>query len=148
MTFRNRKRMLAKSLDNLIRTVGQLKDRLESFKVRSAAQDVTADQVLSLLTDLVNGRELLAAQSVDPGLIAYAKVQMDEPAYDINAEAINLLAELDILISDLIALIPKNGSGYLLKDKIVGNKVVARVFTTAQTLPLRNAINTLLLSID
>ena len=148
MAFRNRKRMLAKSLDNLIRTVGQLKDRLQSFKIRSAAQDVTADQVLSLLTDLVNGRELLAAQSVDSGLIAYAKVQMDEPDYDINAEAINLLAELDILISDLISLVPKHASGYLLKDKIIDNKVVARVFTTAQTLQLRNAINTLLLSID
>ena len=92
-----------------------------------------SEEVLAVVDSLVSFKNNLNESVGVPGIVAYAQDQEDDPAYDVAAEFIALIALIDLAITEVVTTIPKDGGGFLLIQTINADGTrVPRDFTGAQ----------------
>lgn len=73
------------------------------------------------------------AWAATPGLVSYATAQVNDPSYDIVAEYQAMRSAMVSCRNDLMAMFPKDATGYLLYHTLdVDGRVQSRSFTAAQ----------------
>jgi hypothetical protein len=95
----------------------------------------------------VAAKAKFAASASVTGLGQYAKDQFGNQALDIVAEFNAMTSAVDACGTWINSNVPKDGSGYLLKDKLTVSGVDVRTFTSAATAGLRTQIDSLLATI-
>ncbi len=110
------------------------------------------DLETGLLFILVETRiELQLARDI-PGIVAYAKEQQDDPAYNIATEFIAMMAELDNILGWMEANFPQDPTGHLISKTFVGDgsgKVQSDTITNPASLTaLATRLNALIVTID
>lgn len=91
--------------------------RLANNRALAFASGASSSEVASTIDNLMAYRtELFSIKSV-PGIADYAKVQEDNPAYDVVAEFNALIAVIDDAISTISTALPRDGSDWLLLVK-------------------------------
>jgi len=99
----------------------------------SFAAGATSAEVLAAADNLKSFRDQLNDIRSIAGIAAYAKVQEDNPALDVVAEFIALIAAIDAAITEIVATLPKDVNGWLLVNKInADGSLTPRNFTGAQ----------------
>lgn len=137
---------LAADLTRVIQAAKALKETAVANRTRMAAGAVTASSVLRLLDNLRAARAIFIEIASRPGIGAYAQAQLGE---DISTEFAAMNAAIDAAGANIVASLPKDGSGYLLLEQMDGQGARAeRTFTTAQTATLRGLLDTLAATID
>jgi len=107
-------------------------------QAQQAATDFTSigadsDRIFGLIRNTIRASEQFNALKATPGIAAFAKIQEDDPTYDIAVEFNAMVAAVDAVSDALIAAIPKDGNGYLLVQTMnAQGDVGPRQFTPAQ----------------
>lgn len=108
------------------------------------AGPVSANNVLGTCQRFQAGKQsILVPATTDAPLIAYAKTELNDNAYDLAAEATTAIDAIDAIIAWVVSNFPAAG-GYIQKDKLnADGSVTVRQFTTVQTAGLRTRLTTL-----
>lgn len=105
--------------------------------------------VLGVIQHLGNASTIMGNLAATPGLATYAKSQVDDPNYDIQAEFIAMRDAMTSARDSLIASFPKDGNGWLLHQKLEpAGTVTERTFTAAQLASAVLLIDGVIASID
>lgn len=116
---------------------------------RSAAGNIEAALILRYVESLANHNDAFARYTAVPGLAAYVREQVNNPAIDIVAEYNTMLAQINATKNWIAANFPKDGSGYLLYHTLgADGRIVQRTLTPAQTAGLRTQLTALIATID
>jgi hypothetical protein len=118
-----------------------------SLRGDSAAGDVNASRVLSMWTRLNDAIARLTAIAAIPGIGAWAKEEMNDPALDVATEFNAMMGTMADARDWIAANFPKDASGYLLEKQFSGTEIVSRTFTPAQTAGLRTELDALIATI-
>lgn len=115
----------------------------------SAAGNVEAGRVVNFAANLAGYNDRFARYTVLPGLVAYVREQINDPAIDIVAEYQTMLAQINATRTWIINNFPKDGSGFLLYHTFgADGRLVQRTLTPAQTAGLRTQLTALIATID
>lgn len=135
---------LEDALTQLTSYAGAIKSRTTSLIAASEDGDVDGGVIVNYLRDLVLAKTRLDAVSGTSGLAAYAQAQYNSPGLDIVAEYTAMSAAITATVSWIQANFPKDGSGYLLYEKIEANGTMSyRLFTTAALATFRTQLSAL-----
>lgn len=123
-----------------------IKRSTENIRAACLAGPIVADRLIGLMDDLKIASDKYSLAPGIPGLNDYAKIQTDDPTYDLLAEIV--LTQVAILpvntwINDNV---PKDGI-WISTQQIVDFKVVDRTIPTAGTLALVVLLDDLLATI-
>jgi hypothetical protein len=132
MAFRATTVVTQEAFDVLRRRVLETKNFLTG---RRAVMLSTSPADVPLTVVLHLGRAIadLTSLATTPGLVDYAKSQVDDPAYDVVAEFTAMRAAMVACRDGLISTFPKDGSDFLLYQTFNANGSLAtRTFTAAQ----------------
>lgn len=77
----------------------------------------------------------MTSLAATPGILAYARAQKDDPAFDVQAQWVALRDSMIAARDGLIALFPKNAGGMALYVTITATGFVYRDFTDVQVAP-------------
>jgi hypothetical protein len=130
---------------------GHIKMRAVNLRSASVAGAITSDTMLVYIANLAEWRTSLIAISQLPGMVAYARAQINDPNVDIAAEFNAMIAGLDGVVSWVVTNFPKDGSGFLLAKTFNADnsgRTVDRTFSAAQTAGLRTVLDTLIAAIN
>lgn len=147
MAFPSTADPLSRALLDVQNTARQLKTYAQSVKDATAAGPVSANLVIEFYLTLVAAKAKFAAAAAVTGLAQYAKDQFNNQALDIVAEFNAMVAAVNSCGTWINSNVPKDGSGYLLKDKLTASGVDVRTFSSAATAGLRTQIDSLLATI-
>ena len=110
---------------------------------------VSATVPLAIIQHLATVIPQITTLAATPGLVEYARSQLNDPTYDVVAEFQAMRALMVSTLDNLITMFPKDGSGYLLYQTMNSNGIlVTRIFGTAQLAPAVALIDTLIASIE
>lgn len=144
------------------RTSLSLSAAFESLKTQAAAskayltsqkalmQQATCDAAvpLQVIQHLAQADALMSAWAALDGLAAYAKAQYNDPAYDVVAEFTAMKNAFANARTQLMAMFPKDASGYLLYQTLAANgAAVNRTFTSAELAPVVTLLNAIIATI-
>lgn len=107
----------------------------------------TADEVLSLYFDSVRFRGILSAVAAVPGIVAFAKDQENDQAYEPVTEFNALVTAVDAVLTEIETTYPTDGEGYLLDRKLVSEAIEQRSFTGAQLATLVTLVDAVIAAI-
>lgn len=115
-------RIPAVAFRRLVELATQTKREATLYRAQAAAGSVrAADLQVGMVGVLVDVRiEVLRVQSVR-GLRAYARQQLDDPAYNMNAEVAALLNAIDTMTAWFEANFPQDAARHLLVWTFVGD---------------------------
>ena len=136
-----------------LQIAARLRAAAVNFRDQAVAGSVNvADLETGFLGELVGSRiELERAQNT-PGILAYAKDQFDDPAYDIAAEFTTMMAAIDTIAVWFEANFPTGAGGFLQSRTFVGDGSGATVSDTITVPGQLNALvtefNALIATID
>jgi len=147
MAFPSTADPLSRALLDVQNTARQLKTYAQSVKDATAAGTVSANLVIEFYLALVAAKAKFSAAASVSGLGQYAKDQFANQALDIVAEFTAMSNAVDACGTWINGNVPKDGSGYLLKDKLTASGVDVRTFSSAATAGLRTQIDLLLATI-
>lgn len=117
---------------------------LADTRAASFATGATSAEILSTVDNLRALKSALDEAKATPGIADYARSQEDNQAYDVVAEFNAMLAAIDAVIANVVTTIPKDGSGFLLVDRIeTDGSLTPRDFTGPQLTGLVNELNSL-----
>ena len=137
MAFRASNIIPATQYDKAKATVIQIK-RLVVDRSATFTSGATASEVFSLIDNLSALAKRLDQVKQTPGIAAYATIQEDDATYDVVAEFNTMIAAVDAVITDVVAVLPKDSNGWLLVNKInPDGSLVPRNFTGAQLANIR-----------
>ncbi len=106
-----------------------LKSFCESRSSEYAA-GATSHRILDALSTLIAMSVQLDIVRSTPGIAQYARDQEGDPAYDVAAEFIAVLALLDTLTTNIISAVPRDANDFLLTETMDANGVrIPRTFT-------------------
>ena len=110
---------------------------------------VNSDYLLSLMGRLRDDYLRLEELRVIPGLVAYAKVQEDDAAYDISSEFAAMQNAAQAAVLWIKNNLPADVDGYLLLHKTTADAALnPRDFGTAATAPLVTLLSALEASVE
>lgn len=128
---------------------GGVKQRAQTLSDQSAAGIATSSQILEFATFLAEAKVQLTIARNVPGIGAYAKSQVDDPALDIAAEFTAMVTALDNTTAWVVANFPKDGNGWLLaQTMLTTGRTTDRVFSAAGTATLRTVLDALIATIN
>lgn len=106
-------------LKNVLDDAQRVRQHALDFAVQLVAGPVSANAVVSLVT-MYGGiiEKTLHPARWHEGLEAFAALQFADPAFGLNMRLDGMRTLLDMAIAASIALLPVDGDGYLLKDKL------------------------------
>ena len=90
--------------------------QLKHFGTSRSAQwagGADAEMVRSVLRDLRSFKERFTQLAAVPGIVAWAKAQEDDPAYDVVSEFNAMLAAIDASIVQIVGQVPEDASCYM-----------------------------------
>lgn len=144
----NRQESLAAALAKVQSQAANIK----SFSIKSrdfmAGNTVSANQILQVLNELKNAKAIFDAVSTIPGIGIYAQEQLNDGTLNIVAEFTTMTDVMIVAMDWVVDTFPKDGSGYLLKDKFNAYGLDVRQFTPVQTAGLQTALSGVVASID
>lgn len=148
MAFPASTALLANVLEQIASLMVQVKAASIQLRDTSAANSVSANFIVSFLSQLAGQREQMAALVATPGLAAYAQAQYNNPSLDIAAEYAATVAQIDATRTWIVNNFPKDGSGNLLERKFDANgRTVFNAFSSASLAPLRTQLDALIATI-
>lgn len=128
---------------------GAVKRESQNVRAMSAAGTLPSSSVLGLVSFLADAKIEFARVSSVPGLAAYARAQIDDPAMDIAVEFTNMVSALDGTISWIVTNFPKDTGGFLLAQIILpSGRTQDRIFTAAATATFRTQLDSLIAAIN
>jgi len=148
MAFPSTADPLSRALLDVQNTARQLETYAQSLKDASSAGPISANQIIDFYLSLVTAKARFAAAAAVPGLAQYAKDQFNNPGLNIAAEFTAMTNAVDACGTWINGNVPKDGSGYLLKDKLTAGGVDVRTFSSAATVGLRTQIDSLIATIN
>lgn len=108
----------------------------------------TAALILGTVRDILAARDAMQALAATPGLEAYAREQINNPALNLVAEYNAMIAAINAVRDWVSTNIPKDGTGYLLIQTISTELVVTdREFSSVSLGGLRTVLDTLIAAI-
>ncbi len=123
----------------------QIATSLKNFSQKRSASLVgggNSDNVLGTVNSMILYQQQLNAVATIPGIGDYAKAQENDPAYDVAAEFVALLALIDAVIAEVKLTFPVDGSGFLLAYTMNPDGTqVPRTFSVPQMVDLRAALD-------
>lgn len=149
MAFKASTDTLQEALQTARREAGRLKRFAQDVSQLVGSQPVSANQVLQIMFEFRNSKDVFDKVRQVPGIAEYAKQQFMDTGYDIVSEFISMNKALNDVISWIMNNFPKDSNGYLLKDKFdPQGSISVRVFTPAQLAPLKSLVDALIATID
>lgn len=138
---------LSERLALLRNEVKSLRSGLADSRTKMAAGNVSANAVLQIATRLQLSKVGLQGYVGDAAFLAFARQQFAAPALDLDARIADITDAMDAVVALIVSAFPtasQGGTAYILKDTLnADGSVSVRVFTPAQTAPLRTAIQDL-----
>jgi hypothetical protein len=125
-----------------------LKRQAQDLKAASLAGPVSGNAIVEFYTRLVAAKATFDAVAATPGIAAYARDQFDDPALDIVAEFSAMSTQVTACGTWVTNNFPKDGAGYLLKDKLTAAGVDVRTFSTASLAAFRTELDSLVATIN
>lgn len=148
MAFPASTTILAVVMDQISRTMGQVRSEALQIKNASVAGPIGANNVVAYVGQLADHRDLMSSLSSTPGLAEYAREQFNSPGLDIGAEFTATLAQIDATRTWIVSNFPKAGTGELLEKKLDANgRVVLNTFSTASLTTFRAQLDALIATI-
>jgi hypothetical protein len=121
----------------------------QDLRSASAAGPIQAATIVLYADQLASAKAAFDRYTAVPGLAAYAREQVNDPALDIVAEYQTMAAQLVAVRDWIIANFPKDASGYLLYHQFdAAGKIVQRTLSSAQTAGLRTQLDALIATTD
>ena len=148
MAFPSAVDSLSRALTDVQNTARSLKSYALSVKAATLAGPVSANLIIELFLRLVEAKAKFAATAAVPGIGQYAKDQFGNQGLNIATEFTAMTGAVDSIGSWIMTNMPKDGDGYLLKDKLTASGVDVRTFSTAATAGLRTQLDSLLATIN
>ena len=112
-----------------------------TYRPAMAAGPVSANAVIELAAQLRRAYDDAAQFEADTDLQAYTKTQLADPDFDVLAIIGGLKALVTAAIAACQAAIPKDGDGYLLKDKWnADTSVSVRALSVSATADIRASL--------
>lgn len=112
------------------------KQYLQSQRAVMVQASVISHVPLAVIQHFAAVIPAMNAWAATPGLAVYAQSQQNDPAYDIVAEFNTMRNAMVAARDNLIAMFPKDGSGFLLYQSLNADGSFAyRNFTAAQVAP-------------
>lgn len=131
---------------------GFVKGQSQSLRDRSAAQSISATEVLTYVDQLANWHDQLAAiASRGPGLVAHAKQQIDNPNENIAVDFNDMTTQMTATITLIVTTFPADAQGNLLFKKWQGTntgRTVDNLLTTASLASLRTQLDALIATMN
>lgn len=118
-------------LGSLVDKVNAARTQTATMRSLIAAGDVKADVIVNLMIGMRRAYDGISAISGTSGLNTHASAAYDNQALDIEAEITSVLSALQSAYNWVDNNFPKDGNGYLLKEKINSGVVEQRVFPQA-----------------
>lgn len=130
-------------------TAGSLKQRSINLNTASLAGPVSADVIIAYCENLANCRDTFARIAAVPGIVAYAREQVNDPALDVTAAFTAMVNAIDATRSWIVTNFPHDGGNYLLASQFdVNGRQVYRTFDTATLAGFRAQLAALIATID
>lgn len=127
---------------------GNVKRDSTRVSTDSAAGNVPAALIVRYVEALASANDDFARYTAVPGLVAYVREQINDPAIDIVAEYQTMLAQINAVRGWIIANFPKDAGGFLLYHSFgADGRIVQRTLTPAQTAGLRTQLAALIATI-
>lgn len=130
MAFKASNPLLAQAYAQIKGTSYQVK-RLADNRSTVFNSDTEESVILALVDNLTSMKTTLQANATVPGLSDYAKIQEDDPTYDITAEYVAMLAAINAVLTHITNNIP-----------------APRVFTIAELASLKTLLDDLATKIE
>lgn len=149
MTFRASGVIAQDAYANLRRQVANSRFYLTNQK--AVLQQPTSDAVVALavIQHFSQVIPLMQGWAATPGIVQYAKDQVNDQAYDVVAEFNAMMTAMQNTLASLIAMFPKDGGGFLLYQKLNANgSFTNRTFTAAQLAPVVTLIDAVIATIS
>ncbi|MBK8909225.1 MAG: hypothetical protein IPM60_15495 [Rhodospirillales bacterium] len=138
---------LADALASVDRTALRLKQFAQDAKALMAAQNVSGNQLLQIMSEMKSALETWATARAIPGIAAYVRDQKGDQALDLVAEVGAMITAAEQVRDAIIAGFPAH-DGYILKDQLgTDGAITVRQFTPAQTAGLRGHLDALIATI-
>lgn len=134
----------ARSVDTTARGI---KSFAQSANTVMAAQSVSGNHLLQIMSEMKSAIETWNAAAAVPGIVAYVRDEKNDQALDVVAELTAMVAAAAAVRDRVIAGFPASG-GYILKDQLgADGSISVRQFTPAQTAVLRGDLDALIVAI-
>jgi len=118
-----------------------------SARTALIAGTVSANAVIQIMTTIKSSIAVFDSVSSIPGLAEYAKIQEDDPLYDVVAEFLAMRNAAVSAVDWIFNNFPKDNDApnYIIKDILeTDGSITVRSFTPAQTVGLQTALNNLI----
>lgn len=133
MAFRASSVVTADAYASIKRQAVASKAYLQTRKVEMQQATVVATIPLAVIQHFAQVLPSLAIWAATPGIAAYAQAQENDGTYDVVAEYVAMRNAMTSCRDSLIALFPKDGSGFLLYQTLSAEGTInIRTFTAAQ----------------
>lgn len=140
---------LGRALEKVRATASGVKQLAQDLRSATEAGPVTGRRIVQAMEEFTAAYERFESIKTVPGLAEYAKAQFADQGLNIAAEFASMQTALLACITWISTNIPKDASKrWLAIEEIVAGKRVERVFSTSETLGLRNVLDTLRATID
>ncbi len=129
-------------ITNARRSLPQIRDLM-------AAGNVSANLIVhNLVQNIKNTRAVLVAARDTPGMRAYVRDQLNDPAFNLTTQTNAIVAAIDNTLVWVAANIPTDASGWMLLWKMEADGgITTRSFTPTQTAGLRTELDALITAI-
>jgi hypothetical protein len=127
----------------------QLKANLQGMNVQLAAADAGYEFLRDIYRTLSRADAQMNLLAATPGIAAYAQAQENDAQYDVVAEFLAMQAAINDAIGWMDTNVPTSGiTATSPAGWTDGGSMIATVFTSAQTEPLRTALQAVVATID
>lgn len=133
MTFRATQISASQAFKSLQTQALGTKQYLQTQRALMVAPTCNSGVPLAVIQHLGQVDALMTVWAATPGLAAYARAQYDDQTYDVVAEFNTMKTAITSAKDTLIAMFPKDASGFILYQTIQPNGSIAfRTFTAGQ----------------
>lgn len=140
--------MLSFVLEDIDRTIAEVKSRSQAVRTESANTDIPSSRILDLYLFLAQSRVSLSAAGATPGIGAYAQQAKNNPTLDVVAAFNSVISALDAVTAWIQANFPKDVATQALLAKIFSsNTIIDRTFPPASTAGFRTVLDALIATI-
>lgn len=140
---------IGEALSVLRQSAARLKNGSARFKEVALGQNVSSNQLISFMVDFQSTLVQWQTLAATPGLAQHAKDQLANAGLDLVGEYTAMRAAAQAIIDWVQNNFPKDGNGYLLKDKFdPSGGLMVRHFSPAQLAPLVTLMDNFIATVD
>lgn len=137
------------ALSKIRQQAAATKTYLQAQRGLMVAPTVSAAVPRSVISHLATVIPMLTTLAATPGLVTYARAQLNDNTYDIATEFTAMRTRMVSVLDNLVAMFPKDGNGFVLYETLDADGVfTVRTFTSAQVAPAVALLDTLIASIE